>query len=75
MKQQAISVNSEKQARFIKTGVAAAVLGVSTNTVRAAVRRGDLPGIELGSQVLVSREGLERLVARAAVTTEPASVA
>ncbi len=74
MKQQAISVNSEKQ-RFIKTGVAAAVLGVSTNTVRAAVRRGDLPGIELGSQVLVSREGLERLVARAVETTEPASVA
>ena len=75
MKQQAILVNSEKQAQFIKTGVAAAVLGVSTNTVRAAVRRGDLPGIELGSQVLVSREGLERLVARAVETTEPASVA
>ncbi len=75
MGQQDISVNREKQARFIKTGVAAAVLGVSTNTVRAAVRRGDLPGIELGSQVLVSREGLERLVARAAETTEPASVA
>ena len=76
MEEQTKSVNSEKRSRFIKTGVAAAVLGVSTNCVRAAVRRGDLPGIELGSQVLVSREGLERLVAPAIETgAEPASVA
>ena len=64
MEQQMKSVNSEKS-RFIKTGAAAAVLGVSTNCIRAAVRRGDLPGIQLGAQLLVSREGLERLVARA----------
>ena len=71
MEQQTKSVNSEKRSRFIKSGMAAAVLGVSTNTIRAAVRRGDLPGIQFGSHVLVSREGLERLVGQAG---EPASV-
>ena len=76
MEQQTKSVNSENRSRFIKTGVAAAVLGVSTNTVRAAVRRGDLAGIKLGSQLLVSREGLERLVAPAIETgAEPVPVA
>ena len=71
MEQQTESVNSENRARFIKTGLAARVLGVTTKTVCAAVRRGDLPGIDLGTQVLVSREGLERLLGQAG---EPASV-
>ena len=76
MDEQVKAVNSEKRPRFMKTGAAAAVLGVTPNTIRAAVRRGDLPGIELGSRVLVSREGLERLVAQAVETgPEPASVA
>ena len=76
MSEQAKSVNSEKRSSFIKTGAAAVVLGVTPNCIRAAVRRGDLPGIELGSRILVSREGLERLVAQAIETRpEPASVA
>ena len=58
MEQRTKSVNSEKS-QFVKTGAAAAVLGVSTNCIRAAVRRGDLPGIQLGAPLLVSREGLE----------------
>ena len=76
MKQKTKSVNRGKEARFIKTGAAAVVLGVTPNCIRAAVRRGDLPGIELGSRILVSREGLERLVAGAVERgPEPANVA
>lgn len=76
MGEQAKAVNSENRSRFIKTGAAAVVLGVTPNCIRAAVRRGDLPGIELGSRILVSREGLERLVAGAVERgPEPASVA
>ncbi|MCH7491867.1 MAG: helix-turn-helix domain-containing protein [Gemmatimonadetes bacterium] len=71
MPNQTASVKSEKRPRFIKTGAAAEILSVSKNTIRAAVRRGDLPGIVLGSQVLVSREGLDRLVAPALEAGQP----
>ena len=47
-----------------KTGEAARVLGLTSNTIRSAVRRGDLPGIQIGRQVLVSRSGLEELLTR-----------
>ena len=59
------SGSTEQRSKFVKTGVAAAMLSVSRNTVRAAFLRGDLPGIKLGAQILVSRAALERLVASA----------
>ena len=67
-----IAVDGKK---FLKCREASEILCVSAATVRNAVRRGDLPGIQLGSHVLVSREGLERLVAQAVETrSEAASV-
>lgn len=56
---------------FVKTGEAARLLGVHAGTVRAAVARGDLPGIRLGSTTFVSRVALLRLISRA--TGEPAA--
>ena len=50
---------------FMKTGEASRVLGCSQATVRAAVKRGDLPGILLGSHILVARAPLNRLIGRA----------
>ena len=55
--------NTVNKARFMKTGEAARVLGISQATVRAAVKRGDLRGIRLGKHILVAREPL-RLVGR-----------
>ena len=49
---------------FMKTGEASRVLGVTQTTIRAAVKRGDLPGIRLGSHTLVARAPLNRLVGR-----------
>ena len=52
---------TEVQNQFVKPGVAARILGLANNTVRAAVRRGDIPGITIGPRVLVSRVWLEEL--------------
>ena len=49
---------------FMKTGEAARLLGVQPSTVRAAVVRGDLPGIQLGTMTLISRAPLMRLLAQ-----------
>lgn len=49
---------------FVKTGRASRILGVSPATIRAAVKRGDLAGIRLGSHILVALEPLNRLVER-----------
>ena len=54
----------KQNARFMKTTEAARILGVSQATVRAAVRRGDLPGIRLGTQFLIQRAALERMSAQ-----------
>ena len=54
---------------FVKTGLASRILGVSPATIRAAVRRGDLAGIRLGSHTLVALGPLTRLVERTEHTT------
>ena len=56
--------------QFVKPGVAARTLGIASNTVRAAVRRGDIPGITIGPRVLVSRAWLEELTTMAAHQSE-----
>lgn len=62
-------------AKFVRCRVAAEVLGLSEATVRKAVHRGDIPGVRIGSNTLVSRDALIRLVARATETPseEPAA--
>ncbi len=41
---------------------AARVLGVGRNQVYAAVRRGELPSLQVGRRLLISRTALEELV-------------
>ena len=47
------------QSLYIKTTAAAQALGVTPQTVRASVDRGDLPGFRLGSHYYVSRQFIE----------------
>lgn len=51
--------------RFLKTGEVSRMLGLSPNTIRTAIRNGDIPGIRVGGSYLVEREALERLLAEA----------
>ena len=60
----------EVQTQFVKPGVVARTLGLASNTVRAAVRRGDIPGITIGPRVLVSRVWLEEVTTMAAHQSE-----
>ncbi len=53
------------QSCFVKPGVAARTIGLAPNTIRAAVRRGDIPGTTIGTRVLVSRTWLEELTTKA----------
>ena len=54
--------NTDTRAAFLKTGETAALLGVSPNTVRAAIERGELAAIRLGTNFLVSRACVEKLL-------------
>ncbi len=54
-----VKKDQKKQAaRFCKTGEAASILGLTPATIRAAVRRGDLPGIRIGVQFLIRRDAI-----------------
>ena len=48
--------------RFVKTGEAARILGLTPATIRSAIRRGELPGIRVGAHYLVRRDALEDLI-------------
>ena len=63
--------------KFIKVREAAEMLGFSDTKIRAAIRRGELPGIRVGCSYLIPRDGLDRLLAQAneAPVSTPASVA
>ena len=64
---------AEHNRQFLKTGEVAEILGVTQATVRAAVRRGDLAGVKLGTHFLVARSGIEQLTER--VTQKPPEAA
>ena len=66
--------NTSTRTRFIKTGEASRILGLSPNTIRTAIRSGDIPGIRVGGSYLVEREGLERLLAEASPERHTATV-
>lgn len=55
--------NIESGPRFLKPGEVSRILGLSPNTIRTAIRNGDIPGIRVGGSYLVEREALERLLA------------
>ena len=59
------SKSTQEVRPFLKTGEVAQLLGIRRETVRAAVRRGDLPGIRIGGMTLVTRVPLMRLLAKA----------
>ena len=68
--------------RTYTTREAAAILGISPSTVIAAVDRGDLPGVRLGSmpgakngRVLVLRQPLDDMLAGVASTSPTATTA
>lgn len=66
----------DSKTRFIKVREAAEIFGLSDTTIRAAIRRGSLPGIRVGGSYLIPRDGLDRLLAQAneAPVSTPASV-
>ena len=66
--------NTESAPRFLKSGEASRILGLSPNTIRAAIRNGKLPGIRVGGSYLVEREGFERLLAEASPERHTATV-
>ncbi|MSR07276.1 MAG: DNA-binding protein [Gemmatimonadetes bacterium] len=69
-------VRFPQEARFVKAAHVARILGLTPNTIRSAIRRGDLEGLRIGAHYLVSRDALEGLTGRfahhaPAVPTEP----
>lgn len=52
------------QSRVLRLPAAAAVLGVSTRTVRRLVTRGDLRASRLGRMLLIEQGAIEALLAR-----------
>jgi excisionase family DNA binding protein len=49
-------------AQFISLPKAAAQIGIDVRRVRAAIELGQLKAVRLGSQLLISRKSIERLV-------------
>ena len=60
-----------QEAMFCKVGEVARKFGVTPATVRAAMARGELPGVRLGGQILIRVDAVEALVR----STDQASVA
>lgn len=49
---------------------AAQFMGVSANSMKRAIARGDIPFIRLGVRVLVPRRGLENYIERSLATAQ-----
>ena len=64
---------TKKTGRFVKTGEAARMLGLSPHSIREAVRRGDLPGMRVGHLFVIDRQGLEELLCKRARESTPAA--
>jgi excisionase family DNA binding protein len=57
-----MNTQADETAQFISLPKAAAHLGIDVRRVRAAIELGQLKAIRLGSQLLISRKSIERLV-------------
>lgn len=62
-------MQKNETAKFVRCREAAELLGLAEGTIRRCVSRGEIPGIRVGSNILVSRAALMRLIAQA--TGEP----
>ncbi len=61
-------VGSSTGAATMSVPEAGALLGISRNSAYAAVKRGELPVIRLGSRLVVPREAIARMLEGAAPT-------
>jgi excisionase family DNA binding protein len=50
---------------MVKVREAASLLGISQLAVRAAIRRGDIPAVRVGRQLLIPRPQLEAMLSPA----------
>ena len=64
-----LDLQQNDTAKFVRCRVAADVLGLSEATVRKAVHRGDIPGVRIGSNTLVSRAALAEMITGATPTS------
>ena len=64
-------MEKKETAKFVRCREAGELLGLAEGTIRRCVSRGDLPGIRVGSNILIPRAALMQLIAQA--TGEPAA--
>jgi excisionase family DNA binding protein len=57
--------------KFVDTPTIAADLGVTTQTVRNLIARGEIPAIRIGSRLRVHRDEYEAYLTRAGALTAP----
>ena len=62
-------MEKNETAKFVRCREAAELLGLAEGTIRRCFSRGEIPGIRVGSNILISRAALTRLVSQA--TVEP----
>jgi excisionase family DNA binding protein len=55
---------------FYRPRDAAVILGVSEKQVRRLVLSGKLAGLKIGGQVRITREGIDKMIARAGTVRE-----
>ncbi len=51
-----------QEPRMVKVREAAGLLGITELAIRAAIRRGDIPAIRVGRQLLIPRPALEAIL-------------
>ncbi len=52
----------EPNPRMVKVREAASQLGITELAIRAAIRRGDIPAVRVGRQLLIPRPALEAIL-------------
>jgi excisionase family DNA binding protein len=57
-----MNTQSTETAQFLSLPKAAEVVGVDVRRIRDAVDRGQLRAVRIGSQLMISRKAIERLV-------------
>ncbi len=58
-------MSPKPEPRMMKVREAAGLLGISQLAVRAAIRRGDIPAVRVGRQLLIPRRQLEAMLSPA----------
>ena len=52
----------QPEPRMVKVRQAASLLGITELATRAAIRRGDIPAVRVGRQLLIPRPALEAIL-------------